>query len=205
MVIFIDESGTLPDKDDKYIVVAALVSYNLEELKNILPKFRKKIPTKGSRRRERILRELKFHYVGDITRRKVLEDISSKNIKIYALVVDKIGRKIADKPENYGKLIKTLVDSFKENFKEKEDIKEIYIDKHFVAKETINKLQSFLERNIKGDFRFSQIDSMQDSRIDLADFVAGAIFRNYRVSDPTFYKIISPKIVKEQVKRWNEL
>ncbi len=201
MIIFIDESGTLPDKADKHIVVAALVSYNPEELKNILPKFRKKIPTKGSRRREKILRELKFHYVGDITRRKVLKEIISKNIKIYALVVDKIGRKITDKPENYGKLIKTLVDYFKE----REDIKEIYIDKHFAAKETTNKLQSILEGNIKGDFKFSQIDSMEDSRIDLADFVAGAIFRKYRVSDPKFYDIIVPKIVKEEVRKWNEL
>lgn len=201
MVIFIDESGTLPDKADKYIVVVALFSYNPEELKYILPKFRKKIPTKGPRRKEKILRELKFHYVGDITRRKVLEEISSKNIKIYALIIDKIGRKIADKPGNYGKLIKALLDSFKE----RGDIREIYIDKHFVAKEVSDKFQSFLERNIKGDFKFSQIDSMQDSRVDLADFVAGAIFRNYRISDQTFYEIIAPKIVKEEVKKWNEL
>lgn len=201
MDIFIDESGTLPDIADKYIVVAALISYNTEELRNILPKFRKKIPTKGSRKREKILRELKFHYVGDITRRKVLEEISSKKIKIYALVVDKMGRKVADKPENYGKLIKALVDSIKE----KEDIKDIYIDKHFAVKETTNKLQSFLESHIKGDFKFSQIDSMQDSRIDLADFVAGAIFRKHRAFDQTFYKIISTKIVKEKMKKWNEL
>jgi len=201
MDIFIDESGTLPDIADKYIVVVALVSYNPEELRNILPKFRKKIPTKGSRRREKILREFKFHYVGGITRRKVLEEIISKNIKIYALVVDKIGRKITDKPENYGGLIKALVDSFKEG----EDIKDIYIDKHFAAKETTSKLQSFLERNIKGNFKFSQIDSLRDSRIDLADFLAGAIFRKYRASDPTFYEIIAAKIVKEERKKWNEL
>lgn len=39
MIIFIDESGTLPDIADKYIVLAALVSPNPQGFGKILPKF----------------------------------------------------------------------------------------------------------------------------------------------------------------------
>lgn len=202
MVIFIDESGTLPDVKDKYIVITALVSYNPIELKNILPKFRRKIPTKGLRKKERVLRELKFHYVGDITRRKVLEEIVDKNIDIYALVIDKMGRKIADTPQNYGKIIKTLITYLT---KRKDIIKEIYIDKHFGDKETTNKFQALLKENLGRRIKLIQIDSIHDSRIDLVDFVAGAIFRKYRVSDTNFYNIISSKIIMERLKKWNEL
>lgn len=99
MVIFIDESGTLPDVLDRYIVLAALVAPNPHGLEKILPKFRKKTPSKGSRKKEKKVPEFKFHYVGDIIRRRVLEEIISKNVKIYILVVNKMGRKIKDGPE----------------------------------------------------------------------------------------------------------
>lgn len=201
MVIFIDESGTLPDVTDKYIVLVALVSFNPEQLKNILPKFRKKTPGKGPRKKERVVKEFKFHYVGEITRIKVLLELNTKSIKVYALVVDKMGRKIADTPQNYGKLIEHLI----KKVKQKENLKEVHLDKHFGNKNDTDKLQSLLESRLNRDLDIRQINSMQDSRIDLADFVAGAILRKYRGSDLIFYKIIKPKIIKEEIKKWNEL
>jgi len=200
VVIFIDESGTLPDVSDRYIVLAALVASNPQGLEKILPKFRKKTPLKGSRKKEKQVREFKFHYVGDITRRRVLEEIISKNIKIYVLVVNKIGRKIKDSPENYGKLIKSLVTTLIR----KENPKKIYIDKHFGSKNDSEKLQSFLD-SINDQVEFKQVDSVADPRIDLADFIAGAVLRKFRVEDKTFYNIISSRISWEKTKKWNEL
>lgn len=200
MVIFIDESGTLPDIADKYIVLAALVASNPQGLEKILPKFRKKIPSKGSRKKEKRVREFKLHYVGDITRRRVLEEIISKNIKIYLLVVNKMGRKIKDTPENYGKLIKNLT----LYLIKKENPKEILIDKHFGNKGDTEKLQSILD-SISNKVNFQQADSVADPRIDLADFVAGATLRKLRADDETFYNIILPKIIWEKIKDWNKL
>lgn len=200
MVIFIDESGTLPDISDRYIVLAALVASNPRNLEKILPKFRKKIPSKGSRKKEKQVREFKFHYVGDITRRRVLEEIISKNVKIYVLVVNKMGRKIKDNPENYGKLVKSLATTLIK----KENPREIYIDKHFGIKSDSEKLQSFLD-TINGQVKFKQVDSVVDSRIDLADFIAGATLRKLRTKDKTFYNIILSKIVWEKTKDWNKL
>lgn len=200
MVIFIDESGTLPDIFDKYIVLAALVALNPQGLEKILPKFRKKTPSKGSRKKEKQVREFKFHYVGDITRRRVLEEIISKNIKIYLLVVNKMGRKIKDNPENYGKLIKSLATTLIK----KENPKEIYIDKHFGNKSDSEKLQFFLD-SVNDQVEFKQVDSVTDPRVDLADFIAGAVLRKFRAKDETFYNIFSSKITWEKTKKWNEL
>ena len=200
MVIFIDESGTLPDTSDGYIVFAALVALKPQGLEKILSKFRKKTPTKGLRKKEKHVKEFKFHYVGDITRRKVLEEIASKDVRIYILIVDKLGRKILDTPENYGKLVKTL----SLNLINKENPKEILIDKHFGNKNDTEKLQSILDL-ISGEVNFQQVDSVVDPRIDLADFIAGAVFKKFRVGDEKFYEIFSSKIVWEETLKWNKL
>lgn len=200
MVIFIDESGTLPDALDRYIVLAALVVSSTQGLEKILPKFRKKTPSKGSRKEEKKAPEFKFHYVGNTTRRKVLEEIISKDIRIYLLVINKMGRKIKDTPENYGKLVKSLTAILIR----KEDPREIYIDKHFGSKRDSEKLQSFLD-SINDQVKFKQVDSMVDQRIDLADFVAGAALKKFRTDDKVFYDIIFSKITWAKVKKWNEL
>lgn len=200
MVIFIDESGTLPDVTDRYIVLTALVADNPAGLEKILPKFRKKIPTKGARRKERKSPEFKFHYVGDITRKRVLEEIATKEIKVYLLIVDKMGRKIKDTPINFGKLVKNLITSLIK----KEKPNKIYIDKHFGNKANSEDLQAILD-SISNQVKFHQVDSTIDSRVDLADFVAGATLRKLRVKDETFYNIISSKITWEKTRKWNKL
>lgn len=165
-----------------------------------MPKFRNKIPTKGSRKKEKLIKEFKFHYVGDITRRKVLEEIASNDIKIYILIVDKMGRKIQDSPENYGKLIKNL----SSYLIRKEIPKEILIDKHFGNRSDTQELQSILD-SINHQIEFKQVDSIADPRIDLADFIAGAILRKLRINDETFYNIFFHKITLIKNKKWNKL
>src|SRR5262249_40437056 len=158
-------SGTLPDIADKYIVLTAIVASNPEQLLTILPKFRQKTPEKGLRKKEKAIKEFKFHFVGDITREKVLSEIISKDIRIYTLVIDKMGGKIADTPENYAKLIKALLDLLKDE----EKAKHVYIDKHFDKPEKLTKLQTSLEEYAKKRFIIKHVDSFTDSRIDLAD------------------------------------
>lgn len=169
-------------------------------LEKILPKFRKKTPSKGSRKKEKRVREFKFHYVGGITRRRVLEEIISKDVKIYILVVNKMGRKIKDSPENYGKLVKSLTFYLIR----RENPKKILIDKHFGNKSDTEKLQVILD-SISDKVNFQQVDSVTDPRVDLADFIAGAVLRKFRAKDETFYNIFSSKITWEKTKKWNEL
>lgn len=199
-IIFIDESGTLPDNRDKFIVLAALVSIDSISLSKILPKFRKKLPKKGTRKKELAVPELKFHYAGSITRKKVLENLAEEKIKIYALIVNKLNRKIADTPENYSKLLKALL----KLISAKEKFSTVHVDKHFNSKLKIEMLQN----KIKKDFPqvdILQTDSRIDSRIDLADFIAGAFLRKFNLNDMDFTDIISSKIVEEKLVKWNEL
>lgn len=200
MIIFIDESGTLPDVADRYIVIAALVAQLAQGLEKILPKFRKKTPPKGSRKKERQVKEFKFHYVGDITRRKVLTEIIAKDVRVYLLMVDKMGRKIPDTPKNYGKLVKGLVLPLIKN----ESPKEMFFDKHFASKSDTKALQDIID-SINPEIKFSQVDSITDPRVDLADFIAGATLRMLRAKNETFYNIILSKIAWKESRKWNEL
>ncbi|MDP3732960.1 MAG: hypothetical protein Q8Q91_00315 [Candidatus Daviesbacteria bacterium] len=111
-----------------------------------------------------------------------------------------MGRKIKDTPENYGKMIKSLTASLIK----KENPKEIYIDKHFGRKSDSEKLQLTLD-SIHDQVEFKQVDSVADPRVDLADFIAGAVLRKFRADDKTFYDILSPKITWEKTKKWNRL
>lgn len=115
-------------------------------------------------------------------------------------MIDKMGRKIPDTPKNYGKLVKGLVSPLIED----ESPKEIFFDKHFASKSDTEVLQEILD-SISPEIKFSQVDSITDPRVDLADFIAGATLRMLRANDETFYNIILPKIAWEESRKWNEL
>lgn len=198
--IYIDESGTLPDNRDKFIVLAALISVDSISLAKILPKFRKKLPKKGTRKKELAVPELKFHYAGSITRRKVLENLAKEKLKIYILIVDKLNRKIADTPRNYAKLLKALL----RLISKKEEFVTVYVDKHFNSEFKTTVLQNEIKANFP-KIDILQTDSQIDSRIDLADFIAGAFLRKFNLNDMDFTDIISSKIVEEKLVKWNEL
>lgn len=60
--VFVDESGTLPDKDDKYFVLSAVISKNPSELTNVANKLRKKSDSK-----HKLQSEIKFYKSGEHT------------------------------------------------------------------------------------------------------------------------------------------
>ncbi len=201
LTVFIDESGTLPDVTDKFIVMSALITAYPEQLARILSKFRKKTPKKGSRKNERLVPEFKFHYVGQLTRQSVLTEINRQNIRIYILVVDKMGRKIADTPTNYFKLVRTLIGLV---LGQEQEVGQIILDSHFNVKVKSLELGSSLKSTFP-DVKIMQADSKIDSRIDLADFVAGAVLRKYNKQDLQFVDIFADQIKIERVIRWNGL
>ena len=57
ITIFIDESGTLPDQKDKYIVISAVATNKLKEAKNVISKVLASL-----RQRKIRVKELKFYY-----------------------------------------------------------------------------------------------------------------------------------------------
>jgi hypothetical protein len=55
------------------------------------------------------LKEIKFYYAGQKTKKQFLSGIASANFEIFALIVNKKGRKIADTLENFAILIIDLI------------------------------------------------------------------------------------------------
>jgi len=198
--ILIDESGTLPDPNDKFIVVAAITFDRIKESENLIGR-----ALESLRQSKKELKEIKFYYAGERTKRQVLSGIISAGFGIFALITDKKGRRIADTPENFALLVAELINEIflwrtEKNF-------QILIDRHFHKKNDEECFNSFLGKNIKGEVSYSicHIDSQQNPIINLADFVAGATLAKYNKNNFRFYDIIKENILLEKIVNWPEL
>jgi len=106
MYIVIDESGTLPDSNDSFIVLTAVVAHTQRELRTVINTERRLL----KQRKITVPSELKFYTASNRLRHSVLVRIShTKGIRLYVLVVNKEERSISDSPVNYGILIWQLL------------------------------------------------------------------------------------------------
>lgn len=200
--IFIDESGTLADAADRFVVVAAVATNNPTPLAKLMPKARKRIPPKRKLKRERLVSEFKFRNVGDRTKLRILQELSKAEIKLFVLILDKENRRVADTPKNYAKLVWTILDSC---FVKLSKISKVVIDRHFSQPTKQNEFNHEVFRLAKKEFPIVHVDSLTDSRVDLADFVAGATLRSVRNKDSHFKEIIESKILVEKRYFWKKL
>lgn len=201
MVVFIDESGTLADPKDRYVVFAGVFSNNPQSLTKLIPKARKRVPPKKKLKRERLVSEFKFRKVGDSTKERILKELASLDVKIFVLVLNKERREVKDTPENYALLVFTLLEQV---FK-KEAIGKIVIDRHFNQAEKRQELTDQLLILCRRDIEIVHVDSLTDSRVDLADFVAGAVLKNARDGIDHFQNLIKAKITSLREIKWREL
>ncbi len=198
--MLIDESGTLPDPDDKFVVVAGVTVRKIKEGHNLISR-----TLESLRRDNDKIREIKFYYSGKRTRRRMLSAIASADIGIFMLIVDKKDRKIADSPENFALLVAELINEIflwgaEKNFK-------VLIDKHFHKKSDEQQFDNRLKRLIKEtvDYDLRHIDSQKEQIINLADFIAGASLTKHNRDNPYFYNFIKESILLEKIVNWPEL
>lgn len=198
--LLIDESGTLPDSKDKYIVIAGVGLENIKEAKNLLSRILESL-----RQRKIKIKEVKFYYAGERTKRQFLSGIILAGFEIFALVVDKKGRKITDTPENFALLVSELIKEI--NLWQPEKNLKIIIDRHFHKRSDERNFNKFFQKNLKEDIDYSiqHIDSQQNSIINMADFVAGAILAKYNKNNFQFYNIVKEHILLEKIINWPEL
>lgn len=198
--ILIDESGTLPDPKDKFIVIAGARLKKIKEAENLVSRILKSL-----RQRKIRIKEVKFYYAGEQTKRQILSGIVLAGFEIFVIVVDKKRRKIPDTPENFAILVSELIDEI--NLWQPERNLKILIDKHFHRGIEERNFNKFLQKNIKGELNYSiqHIDSRQNFIINLADFVAGAVLAKYNKNNFQFYNIIKENILLEKIVNWPEL
>ena len=198
--IFIDESGTLPDVKDKFIVVAGVGAEKIKDAKDLISRVLKSL-----RQRKIKIRELKFYYSGDRTKIQILSGMVSCGFEIFILAVDKKKRKISDTPENFALLVGELVNGI--NLWKPERNLKIIIDRHFHRKNDEKSFNNFLqEKVIKNiDYDIQHIDSQQNFIVNLSDFAAGANLAKYNKDSFQFYNIIKENILFEKIVNWPAL
>jgi len=200
LTILIDESGTLPDPRDKFIVVSGVEIRKIKEAQNIYSRILTSL-----RQRKIQLGEIKFYHAGQGTKRQFLSGIVSANFEIFVLVVDKKNRKIADTPENYAILITDLVNEINLWYKTEEI--NLVIDKHFHRVIDQDRFEQILKMKVNKDLKYQmkQVDSKQNPLVNMADMVAGAVLWKYSGKNLEFYNLIKENIVIEKIISWPEI
>ena len=198
--IFIDESGTLPDPNDKFIVICGVAVKQLKEGENIFSRVLSSLKSSKTS-----LKEIKFYHAGQKTKRQFLSGLVSANFEIFILAVDKKKRKIADSPENYGLLVADIINEI--DFWYKSGKINFILDKHFYRKIDQNKFDNFLKNNItnKLEHKIEHADSRVNYLVNIADMAAGAVLRKYNRKDAKFYDIIKDNIIIEKIISWPEI
>lgn len=199
ITIFIDESGTLPDPQNKTIVVAAIGYHLPEKFIEINRKVRQKL--RALKHKTEMI-EIKFYQAGNYTKQIYLRECAKLPIDIFALIVDKKGQKIPDTPENFAALSCILLrDCF---LFYKNQIKKIIFDKHFHQVTDLEKFDYILKTFLGSQLDIKHVDSSVDIRVNSADMIAGSLLWKYTNRDIQFYELIKDRIVSERILNWKE-
>lgn len=192
--VYIDESGTLPDPKDKVIVVAAVVTASPYQIDAILQKVKKK--TKHFRKSG----ELKFYTAGDKTKLFFFEKLKEAKLDIFVLVIDKMGRKIADAPQNYALLCWLLLSDVITFY----PVGEIILDRHFFRESDSQEFNDSITELFNIEFNIRHVESVHNKRVNLADMVAGAVLAKETGKTDKFFLLIEKRIVAYKKLNWVE-
>ncbi len=195
---YVDESGNLPNPDDRYVVVAAIVTANAHPLRNIIRKAGHKL--KKAHFKKRRGREVKWSNASDGARNRVLHALARRDVDIFWVAFDKNGRSIADTPDNYGLLVGELM---QECLAYHPDLR-LFIDVHFTAPIQRERFNHILTETFHLPVPPTHLDSQSDASIQLADFVAGAVLYQL-TSKGTFIGILEQKVVVGKIIQWPRL
>ncbi len=200
ITVFIDESGTLPDAKDKFVSVCGVAVLQLKEAENIFSRILNSL-----RQRNIKIGEIKFYSAGQNTKRQFLAGMSAANLKVFALIVDKKSRKIADTPENFSLLVSNLISDVTNWYKGKEI--SFVIDRHFYKKSDQNKFDVLIKASINKNLKWGlkHVDSKREFLVNTADMAAGSVLWKYRGKDSQFYNLIKENIVIEKLINWSEI
>jgi len=197
-VAYTDESGNLSDPNDRYVAFAAIVTSHPDRLRRIVKKASRKL--KKARLKRRTGQEIKWWNAPDGTRRRVLEALARQEVQVFWLVVDKENEGIPDTPENYGLMLGELV---RECLAYHPDLR-LMTDVHFSGSAQREALNQVLIGRTGLAEKPMHLESQQDSIIQLADFVAGAILYWF-TGKGDFVDLIEGKVVAGKVVKWQQL
>lgn len=171
ITVFIDESGTLPDVKDEFIVICGVAVKQLKEAENIFSRILNSL-----RQRKIKIKEIKFYHAGQNTKRQFLSGISAVDFKIFSLIVDKKSRKIADSPDNFALLAGNLMSDIIKWHKGEKIL--FILDRHFYRQSDQDEFDNLVKKEIGWSLKYQikHVDSQQDFLVNTADMAAGGYF-----------------------------
>lgn len=196
ITVYIDESGTLPDPKDKLVIVAAVGTSSPESIDAILKQTKKKYALKKS------TGELKFYTAGDKTKKLFFETIAKHDFSLYILIVDKMGRKIPDTPDNYAAVCCLLINDV---LTFSSDVKTLIFDRHFSRQTDLDRFNYALNKIINRQMSVLHVQSIKEKRVNIADMIAGATLAKETDKNIQFYKIFEKKVVSVKRINWIEV
>ncbi len=201
LYVFIDESGDLgfTRKSSKYYVIASVETRNLLSLSRIIKKVRKTLSKK-----KKNIPEFKFARSDDTIRVRLLKRAVEEDLLFSAIILQKQTvysylRDRRDKLHNY--LAGFITESLSYEYCDEREFK-IIIDKFIMSEEKRKEFNWYLELRLLNSYGRSNSpkieiiheDSQRHPGLQVADFVAGAVFQRYERGRCEFYEIIKPKL-----------
>lgn len=202
--IFLDESGDLGFKDNssKWFLFTIAMTTEAKALERITKRIWRNL-----RKKHKKLGELHAYHADDITRRRMLKNISEvKNLKILTVILNK--QKVYVDLQNqknylYNYTANILLERLhKSGAVEDNDPIHLYVDsrdtKKTLRENFINYLTDSMKKRRDCRFEIKLHASHENKSLQAVDFISWAIFRKYEKGDFEFYEIIKDKIIEER-------
>ena len=199
-----DDSPTLAGPEN-HLAVVAVVTFKAADKK--LARIPKRVRQRVMDKKLRQLPELKFYNSNEKTRTKMLQMLADEPVEIFALVIDKEGRRVSDSPLNNGIVLGNVAAIILED----KGRVSLTSDRKFVnpgdAAQCLDTAVRVAANKVPSGFLVinEPVDSQRESLVQLADFVAGAISYKYNWNDAHYYQIIKEKVVSEKLVRWKDI
>jgi len=225
----LDESGALTATTPLF-TMAAVVTLHPETLRRLVSRASS---DRHLKYRRTATREFKWSCASQRMRSAVLSRLAQADVELFALTVQKEGRRIKDSPENYAVLVCELLSLCWSKFPNVA----LSLDRHSTSPVQIAAVNTFIYRQWPeaGVLSIAHVDSQHNSffqigsdtsrlaairfsqklliprrlrrgssLVQLADFVAGCVYGWHKQQDET-YRLIQGKISAASVEQWQHV
>lgn len=203
--IFLDESGDLgfSKKSSKWFLFTLVIVDDPRGLERVIKKVRKSLKKKHRHK----FSELHAYHADDITRTRVLKNLSELDISVVTTILNK--KKVHIDLQNqknylYNYTANIILDRMiNTNLFDNTGHISLVVDRKDTKKHLRDNFISYITDAMKkrraGSFKMSLAASHDEKGLQAVDFISWAIFRKYEKGDYEFYEIIKSKIIGENL------
>jgi hypothetical protein len=201
--LYLDESGNLAD--DLPYTIAATVGGD-RTVRKKLSRIPKKVRQRVMDKKLGQVSELKFYDSTEQIRERFLNYLAKYDPEVFALSLEKEGRRVEDSPVNYGIVVGELIRRVTNSVEEEQ--MDLTLDKKYTNPKDRNRLEESLRFTLdeeEFDLSIHHREGEAENLLQVADFVAGAFLRRFAFEEPKYYEIFSDAVVSEVTVNWTNL